>query len=197
MKILLLTRNHVVREFIELVSDRISAQLEVKEDTKNCDETMYDFLFVDDRGDLLEQSIPLLENANYTKSVILYNEIKEAHALFDFAVKKPFLPSDIQAILEKHALPEEPIQENKILDLQEIEEIKRLLEGEMMEIIPEEDLAAAVISSQQKEPLQTSVTFDTKEEIAEALMHMEPKKLRKLLKGAEVTINIRFPKESE
>jgi hypothetical protein len=38
---------------------------------------------------------------------------------------------------------------------------------------------------------------NVEEKLLEAIMQMESKKIRKLLKGAEVSIQIRFPKESK
>ena len=195
MKVLLLTRNHVVREFIELVTGRIAANLDVREDADGVDDEVYDFLFVDDRGTLLEESIVLLERLKTQKNIVLYNEKNTLHALFDQKIKKPFLPSDIQQILEASPAEESLSSEEQILNIQDIEEIRGLLESEGMEIVSEEELVDEIemaygVSETEKESR-------TEEELLLALRNMEPKKIRKLLKGAEVTLTIRFPKETE
>jgi len=197
MKILLLTRNHVVREFVELVADRVSAQLEVRDVVEGIEDEGYDFLFVDDRGDLLEQSISLVDMLDTQRNVVLYNETKAIHDLFDQAVKKPFLPSDIQAILEEKVVSRVHLEEDQILNIQDIDEIKSLLEDEGMEIVSEEDLVDEITAESGLQIVESEADPSMEEKLMEAITEMEPKKIRKLLRGAEVTITIRFPKESE
>ncbi len=197
MKILLLTRNHVVREFIELVADRVGAVLEVREGIKDISDRGYDFLFVDDRGELLEESLPLLDQLDQAQHIVLYNVSKEIHTRFDMQIKKPFLPSDIQEILTHTSTPKVHLEEDQILNIQDIEEIKSLLEDEGMEIVSEEDLIDEIDVESGLQIVESEVDPKVEEKLLEAIMQMEPKKIRKLLKGAEVSIKIRFPKESE
>ncbi len=195
MKVLLLTRNHVVREFIELVTGRIAADLEVREDANGVEDEAYDFLFVDDRGSLLEESIVLLERLKTHQNIVLYNEKNTLHALFGQKIKKPFLPSDIQSILEASPAEKNLPSEEQILNIQDIEEIRGLLESEGMEIVSEEELVDEIEMEHGISETEREVRMD--EELLMALRNMEPKKIRKLLKGAEVTLTIRFPKETE
>ena len=197
MKILLLTRNHVVREFIELVADRVGAVLEVREGIKDISDRGYDFLFVDDRGELLEESLSLLDQLDQAQHIVLYNVSKEIHTRFDMQIKKPFLPSDIQEILTHTSTPKVHLEEDQILNIQDIEEIKSLLEDEGMEIVSEEDLIDEIDVESGLQIVESEVDPKVEEKLLEAIMQMEPKKIRKLLKGAEVSIKIRFPKESE
>jgi len=196
MKILLLTRNHVVREFIELVADRVGAVLEVRENAEDLSDQEIDFLFVDDRGELLEQSLPLLDSLEHAEHVVLYNELKEAHSLFDRQIKKPFLPSDIQEILEDTTPSVAHLAEDQILNIQDIEEIKTLLEDEGMEIVSEEDLVDEIDTTEEEKLVEREEeAVDSEVKLLEAILEMEPKKIRKLLRGAEVQISIKFPKE--
>ncbi len=201
MKILLLTRNHVVHEFVELVADRVGAQLDVQDTIEGIVDTEYDFLFVDDRGDLLEKSITLIDSLDTQNNIVLYNKTKPIHDLFDLGIKKPFLPSDIQAILEEIPKPKVHLEEDQILNIRDIDEIKSLLEDEGLEIVSEEDLVDEITSGSDlymaEEKLEREESTSVEEKLLEAIMQMEPKKIRKLLKGAEVSINIRFPKENE
>jgi len=195
MKILLLTRNHVVREFVELVADRVEAELVVYDAVEEIVDAGYDFLFVDDRGELLEQSVMLIDNLDTGKNIVLYNKTKEIHDLFDIQVKKPFLPSDIQMILEELPTSKVHLEEDQILNIRDIDEIKSLLEDEGLEIVSEEDLADEITAESELQIVGSQISQE--EKLLEAIIQMEPKKIRKLLKGAEVTINIRFPKENE
>jgi len=197
MKVLLLTRNHVVREFVELVADRVGVDLDVYEHVSDVDGDAYDLLFVDDRGELLEESIVLRERLKTSQSIVLFGEESVLHASFDRKIKKPFLPSDIQRILEEQQMTEEDTAD-QILNLQDIEEIKSLLEDEGMEIVSEEDLVDEITMENTLQIMETETVNNTVEEkLLKALLGMEPKKIRKLLKGAEVTLRIKFPKESK
>jgi len=197
MKVLLLTRNHVVREFVELVADRVGVDLDVHEHVSDVDGDAYDLLFVDDRGELLEESIALRKRLKTSQSIVLFGEESALHASFDRKIKKPFLPSDIQHILEEQQMTEEDTAD-QILNLQDIEEIKSLLEDEGMEIVSEEDLVDEITMENTLQIVETeTVNSTTEEKLLKALLSMEPKKIRKLLKGAEVTLRIKFPKESK
>jgi hypothetical protein len=195
MKILLLTRNHVVREFVELVADRVDAELVLYDTVEGIVDVGYDFLFVDDRGELLEQSKALIERLETRKNIVLYNQAKAIHDLFDIQVKKPFLPSDIQMILEAPPETEVHLEEDQILNIRDIDEIKSLLEDEGLEIVSEEDLADEITAESGIQIVESQISQEDK--LIEAIMQMEPKRIRKLLKGAEVTIKIRFPKGNE
>ena len=196
MKVLLLTRNHVVRDFVALVTGRMEAVLEVQKHAEEIREEAYDFLLVDDRGSFLEDGLALMERMDFPQSIVLYSEENGNHAYFDHKVKKPFLPSDIQQILESEVGVEETLQkEEQILNLQDIEEIRGLLESEGMEIVSEEELADEIEMGYGSSEAEKKRSME--EELLAALSHMEPKKIRKLLNGAEVTLTIRFPKETE
>ena len=195
MKILLLTRNHVVKEFIELVADRVGAVLEVWDRVEEVIDARYDFFFVDDRGVFLEESQGLLGVLGVCQNVVLYSEPHALHTRFDLRVKKPFLPSDIQTILENAPASDEHLLEDQILNIQDIEEIKSLLEHEGMQIVSEEDLIDEIDTELGIKNRKTEQRLDTQEKLLEALVHMEPKRIRKLLRGAEMHITIKFPKE--
>ena len=196
MKILLLTRNHVVREFIELVADRMGAVLDVRDSVAQIEDVGYDYLFVDDRGVFLQESMALVEGLDTYQNIVLYNETDPLHEKFDLQIKKPFLPSDIQAILEQTPEPKEHDAEDQILNLQDIDEIKSLLEDEGLEIVAEEDLVDEIDTENAYGIMETEPS-KVEEKLLQAITKMEPKKIRKLLKGAEITLSIRFPKESK
>ena len=92
-------------------------------------------------------------------------------------------------------------QEYQILDSDEMEKIKQLLfdeslsetshqaaETDIFDIEKEAESGDLLLAGEQKE-----VKLDKK--LLEALIEMKPRKVRKLLEGAEVSIKIRFPKE--
>jgi len=195
MKILLVTRNHVVREFVELVTDRLGAALDVVQHISEVQKRPYDFFFLDDRGEVLEESLSLLPRLEVQQAVVLYSEPNPLHASFDQKIKKPFLPSDIQALLETHVLQPSMALEDQVLNIQDIEEIRGLLENEGLEIVSEETLADAL--SKEEEMTKRGVSGSVEERLLAAIVKMEPKKIRKLLKGAEFTLTIKFPEEKQ
>jgi len=185
MRVLLCTKNHVVREFVELVTDRMGGDLKVLDSVENERIEEYDFVLLDDRGACLEVSEVFLRERVNTVTVVLYMQERAEHQNFDVALKKPFLPSDIENIL-RNKVEAHPV-EQQILNIQDIDEIKQLLDSEEIEIIPEEDLADELDLS----------SSSLGEPFLEAMMQMDVRKIRQILQGAEVQITIQFPKEQE
>jgi len=196
MKILLLTRNHVVREFIGLVSDRVEAELIVVKDSSDISDGSYDFFFVDARGDLLEQGIAMLERFSDSKTVVLYNKLSEVHELFDIKVSKPFLPSDIQDIL----LDTSGDRDDQVLDAESIQEIKSLLEDDEMETISEDALATEVCPAKKEKQKKKRKNKKKKYEnidgikFLQSISKMSQEDIQTLFSGAKVKITINFPK---
>ena len=80
--------------------------------------------------------------------------------------------------------------ETEVLNLDEIEIIKALLEEDGLEIVHEEELAEKVLQER-----EASAEGDQQAALVEALRAMRPRKIRKLLKGATVRIEITFAGE--
>jgi len=79
--------------------------------------------------------------------------------------------------------------ETEVLNLDEIETIKALLEEDGLEIVHEEELAEKMLKEHKRED------GDKHEALIRALRKMKPRKIRKLLKGAHVRIDITFPRD--
>lgn len=197
MKILLLTRNHVVREFVALVADRVEAELVVIEDASELKEGSFDFFFVDDRGGLLQQGIEILEQLDECRSILLCSKLSNGYKLFDIKVKKPFLPSDIQAILLDKQEEESAPQDKRVLNLEDIEEIKSLLEDDELETGIKGNIAKANINTHtkhKKKKKKKKHKIISGEKFLQTILKMDKKDTRALLSDAEVTITIKFPK---
>ncbi len=76
--------------------------------------------------------------------------------------------------------------ETEVLNLDEIETIKALLEEDGLEIVHEEELAEKMLNEHQEED-------NKRDALVQALRTMKPRKIRKLLRGAHVRIEITFP----
>lgn len=199
MKILLLSHNHVVREFVGLGADKADAKFDFVESVADIDIDSYDIFFVDDRGDYLSQCSKLITNLNSCKTVLLYSKADSNHEKFDIEIKKPFLPSDIKYIIENSDTIDEPLYGEQILNLNDIDEIKGLLDDEVYDkTLPIPTLADRIKQTKKdiKKIEKTKKSEENMEiKLLNAITKMEPKKIRKLLSGAEVTISIKFPKE--
>ena len=290
MHILLININPVVSRLISFCMREDNMSLEEVQDVGAVARDRYDVLFVDEAsyGDETET---LLANLIIRKKVFLSssNEIADELRLFDTVIKKPFLPSQITAVLESLEEDEtldvsteipsifplvddevkvEELEENadetveedeaveedektgtKVLDSNEIDKIKALLEMEEeveavsdeeyesrkvevikqqliadgLEIVDEDEYVEALSKkplakkkekvkkmrsrknedkkNRSKKSKKEKIKKDKKKEVEvftfeEALLAavegMKVKKIKKLLRGAEVTIKINF-----
>lgn len=297
MHILLININPVVSRLISFCMREDNMNLEEVHDAGDVVRDRYDIVFVDEAsyGDETEA---LLANLIMRKKVFLSSsdEINDEARLFDSIIKKPFLPSQITAVLdsleeddilevsieipsifplssdevnvedaeesEDETLEEDEKADTKVLDSNEIEKIKALLEMEEeveavndeeyenrkvevikqqliadgLEIVDENEYVEALSkkpsteknekSSEQsdnhagmrtkkmksrknedkknqskkskelkkikKEKKEDEEIFTFEEALIAAVEGMKVKKIKKLLKGAEVTIKINF-----
>ncbi len=271
MHILLININPVVSRLISFCMRNDNMNLEEVHDIADVARDRYDIVFVDEAsyGDDTEA---LLANLIMRKKVFLSSsdEASDGARLFDMVIKKPFLPSQITAVLEsleedetlevsteipsifplsgdevnvedRNESVDETLEENeqvdtKVLDLNEIDKIKALLEMEEeikevsdeeyesrkvevikqqliadgLEIVDEDEYVEALSKKplvekneklKKKKKKSKKIKKDKKKEVEiftfeEALIAavegMKVKKIKKLLKGAEVTIKINF-----
>ena len=208
MKILLLSRNRVVKEMVRLAVEEARAQLECASKIDEIEGDRYSLLLVDSAllGELRLEDLE--EHLLIGRKGVIASEEDTPGEEFDFRLSKPFLPSDILRIIDGNAFENAENEEEerwedssdvsarseergpsstRILDRDEISKILDLLE-ETQSSAPSEAaplLPEAMIQESQEEG----------REWIDRLLSMKPKRLKKLLKGAEVTITIRFPGE--
>ena len=206
MRVLLLSDNHTVQEMIALaLREAEGVELVIAPSADQVEPTSYDLILVDDALPLYHESIALVQTLGVDAIVLLAHGDKTEEEHLVQILRKPFLPAEIRDLVQKQqanpaAKPSRKKQRKKkkhsssashteVLDLDEIETIKALLEEEGLEIIQEEELAEQVMGEKIPD------TADRHEMLIEALRSMRPKKIRKLLKGAKVRIEITFPGE--
>jgi len=291
MNILLLNNNPVVSRLVSLCMRDTEAVFEEASRVDQVAGARYDIVFVDDAAYNDEVSV-FLKTKRIGKIVFFSsrdsgNEIGD---IFDTVIKKPFLPSQIQQLIERIkeegleepedtvlsddeliSLPddtvsvsdehthedenssfifpfleekepdESPVMQDeeediplpKVLDSNDIEQIKALLEEEDekiepldlsdeeayearkieaitkkleedgLEIVEEEEILSSLSQKPKKKKSKSKKKLKKKkskkeevytmeEALLAAIENMKPKKIKKLLKGAEVTIRIRF-----
>ena len=209
MNVLLLSRNHTVSEMVALAfRDKDRARLIVAEGPNVVVDDVYDVLIVDDALEGYREALDLAERLGIGHTVLLSQMGATEDLGFEHRISKPFLPSEIETLIggyiEENKASKQPKKkrskkkkksfrsEAEVLNLEEIDMIKSLLEEEGLEIVNEEELAEKVLDD-------TSVKEEDitqNEALLEALRTMKPKKIRKLLKGATVKIEITFPGET-
>ena len=279
MHILLININPVVSRLISFCMRNDNMNLEEVHDVGDVVRDRYDIVFVDEAsyGDETEA---LLANLIMKKKVFLSSsdEVDDVLRFFDTVIKKPFLPSQITAVLENlekdetlevsteipsifplssdevrgeevedsvdEMLEEEEKEGTSVLDSNEIEKIKALLEMEEeveavsdeeyesrkvevikqqliadgLEIVDEDEYVEALSKKplaeknkkskkmktrkneekknqskkSKKDKKKDEEVFTFEEALLAAIEGMKVKKIKKLLKGAEVTIKINF-----
>jgi len=232
--------------------------------------TYYDIVFIDDAS-YHDEVAAFLSTIDIAKVVFLSSRDsgEEVGSVFDTVIKKPFLPSQIQAVLDSFKNEEtdllskkeneaeerfifplssneeapkkerEVIKENtetsveeenkkapKVLDSKDIKQIRALLEEDEdeaeyearkvevitqkleedgLEIVGEDEIIKTLSQKPKKKKekakkigkkkkKEEAYTFE--EALLVAIEGMKPKKIKKLLRGAEVTIKIRFKDEA-
>ena len=240
MRILLLNNNPVVSRLVAIAAQNSGFQLEEVAHLSRVSRFDYDAILIDDMS-FNDDEAALLEAFRARKRLFFSsktsgNEIGER---FDAVLKKPFLPSQVEKVLDEiaqedamilpedqgdyffvldEATPEET--DTQVLDEAEVERIKALLdeneeikdddapiEGddtaleerkvqaitenlqkEGLEIVDEATMIESLTETEAKTPALT-MDGDT---FLEMLATMKTKKLKKLLKGAKVTLTVEF-----
>ncbi len=252
MHILLININPVVSRLLSLcIREKHISLEEIHSVHAITSRENYDILFIDEASYTdTDETKEVLTNLTIGKKVFLTStsKINNKEKLFDIIIKKPFLPSQIIEILEEEDLltlnresPSFPLSFSKqeerkesalVLDTNEIEKIKILLETEdEIETVSDEDYESRkreVIKQQliadgleivdedeyieslskrskpykeekrtkeqkvKKTTLKNKKTSKHAEVLLATIMGMKVKKIKKLLKGAEITIKINF-----
>jgi len=279
MNILLINTNPVVSRLIALCIRDEDTVLEEVTDMSTVKLDSYDMVFVDDAAYVSDVQ-NAVKNMLFGKKILLSGKQGIVSDLEDFdeVIRKPFLPSQITAVIERFSKSGEAVEEKneegfifplsqeeridnllqtedegeeeniavsqdpEILDSHEIERIKALLEededepdvlgieegedyetrkveaitehleADGLEIISEDKIVDILSADPEKkkskkkkatkiekkksnkEKKEDMYTFE--EALIAAIEEMKPKKIKKLLKGAEVTLKINFKDNS-
>ncbi len=224
---MLLSHNNTVQGMVSLAIHPLEdTLLDTFESMEEVVDDHYDWLLVDDTIPMYQESLALAKRLNIQHTVLLYHPENIDNVGFDIYIQKPFLPEEIRQLITennsqdlqlsgidnknkptntknekrkkmKKNKAKEDTSSTQILNLDEIETIKALLEEDGLEIVAEDELADTVLSEEntkKKKKRQKKKEKDLNNELLKALIQMKPKKIRKLLKGARVKIEITFPK---
>jgi len=188
MNILVISYSTIVMELLNLVFKDDNITSEHSKSTDNTQDDSYDIIFIDDSTPNLKDEINnIKENFSYFKLILIGNSANEKAV--DIVIKKPFLPKDIKDILEsiKKELNKKEIKKTNVLNFEEIAKIKELMELELNENNRE---LSTIDRLEQKESLKLKGK-DAKEFLYEC-RGLTKKELKKLLKGAKISIKIDY-----
>ena len=197
MNILLINKNPVVSKMIELACDEYDANLTQQSEFEIGEESRYNYIFIDDTTQPLEETVAILPSMKEKAEVVLitsqkrYDKLKEMPDIFDDVLIKPFLPAHALKIFEKNSGRQEP---NMALDIEEINEIKELLKDEVIEKKDKKKFSKQ--SQHAVNHIFEAHHDDLERKILKAIKDMKPKKLKRLLKDANIKLSIDF-KEDE
>ena len=189
MNILIVTASFVVEELLKLILKDKNYNLESQEDVEDAKRDSYDIIFIDDSVQDISSQIEYAQDGLKSQVALITNADSKIEA--DYIVIKPFLPQDIENILEN--LEDEIIANTptNILDPEEIAKIKELME--MDEAIENQDKNVKHIELL-KDKKSLNVKKKEAKELLLELSELNKKELKKLLKGAKVSIKIAYKK---
>ena len=187
MNILIVTTSYVVEELLRLILKDKNHTIESQDDVENAKLDRYDIIFIDDSVQDISSQIEYAQNGLKSQVVLMTNLNNKIEA--DFIVIKPFLPQDIEKIIDNIENNTIEATATNILDPEEIAKIKELMEINEF--------------ANQNEPKNIELLKDKKslkvkkkeaKELLLELSKLNKKELKKLLKGAKVSIKIAYKK---
>ena len=217
MHILLINKNPIVSQLLSLSVDEMQIHLEEVTEINLASKENYDVVFIDE-GSYSDELLEHLNTLGETTKIFLSTgkTFNDEHNLFHVVIKKPFLPAYITNILEKESHKEkyhscvthdtpsifplateekqtDTVEEKQlpsVLNTVEIDQIKVLLELDNQEVPEVLTVSNDDYKEQKEKKKKRKLIFE--EKLLKAVTKMKKKKIKKLLKLADVTIKIKF-----
>ena len=112
MKLLLVNSNPVVSRLTALSARKESVELDEIKDISELKNSDYSIVFVDSES-YTEELATVLKNSGISRRVLFYTQDEEERPeLFNFSILKPFLPSEVSAILRESKLEQDNKKES-------------------------------------------------------------------------------------
>jgi hypothetical protein len=196
MNVLVVSFSNVVVELLKMVFKEHSLKSENQKSIQDAKSDSYSIIFVDDSTPNYKTQLQeLIDNFSYSSLIFIGNGDKEIESSVDFTIKKPFLPNDIEEILAKIKI-EPPKSKTKVLDAQEIERIKALMDLDLEDEDENQELEKNSAIELIKDKKSLKLKRKEAKEFLYDCTNLSQKELKKLLKGAKVSIKIKY-KSSE
>ena len=185
MKILLINNNPVVSRLTALSARKENIDIDEVQEVTELESDGYDIVFVDADSLTKDVSDTIKEHLKVKKSVLFYAEgDEEDKTIFDLTILKPFLPSEVSAVIRSVEEMEEREEEKhfNVLDEAKTSDTEELFALNELVEIEDEPVAAETKDSfdeklEEEFPLKINTLedelFDEKEESKEALKREE------------------------
>ena len=141
MKILLINNNPVVSRLTALSARKENIEIDEIQEVTELNSDSYDIVFVDADSLTKDVNDTIKEHLKVKKSVLFYAEgDDEDKSTFDLTILKPFLPSEVSAVIRSvEEMEDEPVQEEEkhfnVLDEAKVSDSEELFElNELVEI---------------------------------------------------------------
>jgi len=159
MKILLINHNPVVSRLTTLSAKKENVQLDEIKDINELKANDYNVVFVDSESYNSEVE-ELLSNLAIQKKVLFYTQGEENHSeLFNESILKPFLPSEVSAILREIKIEEHEQEQQKEKEF-----------ANLTELIHNRESTIDTLQITQEESVTKTEKFDTQEPILNEAM---------------------------
>ncbi len=189
VQILLLNTNVVIFELLSLGLEDTKSKLIEIVSKQSLPQDFYDIVFIDDSYGTTDDIQLILDQLNVEKKILLSTVSKSDIKGLTQIITKPFLPTDIATIVKESSSVRDLDKRSSVLDLEEIQTIKELLDEEASESIDN-----TVVYSPKKSKKQKRKKTKEIDSLVEKILSMKTKKIKQILEGADITISIKFPK---
>ena len=192
MNILIVSNSLVVEELLKLVLKSKDYNLEFQKDVEDADISSYDIVFIDDSAQDLTSQIEFAQDGLHSKVALIASTNSDVEA--NYIITKPFLPQDIETILDNIESSKLSTKVTNILDPDEIAKIKELMQMDDEELEAEDSQEDIKNIDLLKDKKSIKLKKKDAKELLLELNNIDEKELKKLLKGAKVSIKIAYKK---
>jgi hypothetical protein len=189
MKILLVNSNPVVSRLTALSARKESVELDEIKDISELKKSEYNIVFVDSEAFNIELS-NVLKNLNIKRKVLFYTQDdKEIDEIFNFTILKPFLPSEVSAILREAKIEIDEEEHLKLSSSKKSQEIKEEY-LDLNELISTKRDDLAPLTSTIKDKQETKkIEEEKKEDIKTPILEAKEEELLKELNASKNILN--------
>ena len=183
MKILLINNNPVVSRLTALSARKEDVEIDEIQEVTELNADKYDIVFVDADAWSKDVQDVISENIKSKKSVLFYTEEdKEEKEHFDISILKPFLPSEVSAVI-RSVEEANPLDSEELFDLGVLDDNKISFDDKLEEAFPasKTTLDDELFDNKSKVDLDDNLLVDdTKEQVKEEPSKEDITKERKL-----------------
>ena len=136
MKILLINNNPVVSRLTALSARKEDVEIDEIQEVTELNADKYDIVFIDADAWSKDVQDVISENIKSKKSVLFYTEEdEEEREYFDISILKPFLPSEVSAVI-RSVEEENPVGSEELFDLDVADDNKISFDDKLEEAFP-------------------------------------------------------------